>query len=470
MPIEIAGISLSRIHKIATLEVADFVRHRVPGLEGDLVQDMGRGSVRLEIEGIFYGEESSPQLEELREVYKSREAVDFLAEITGEAYFAQVILEQLEVLQRSQEPEQFSYRLVVAEYVEPPEPASPGFSLVDAAILDDALSFADALELPALLDLPEFSNPLEPMSGLVDGAETAIGPVAENQDLFTSPNVFDSLDTDLQNPALDSQLSDQSQAFSGITTASDSLQADAPAEVGQLIQSLDSQQIPSPEIPTVYTDSLTNLNAAVPSDISSLSAPLDSPLQDLSDKVITDISGQLSPMVDGFHAAKELVTLTGIEISVSAPSVASRSLMAGMSGMGPGDEFVSTINGVIAFLENSGTVLSVESFLDAVRAMLREMPRELLQLPKVPYIDELTQVLDTAQSWRNATGPEIADQLEKTLLLGSTYVRKQLDELFSLSASPLLPFSAATASFGIGSSIEFLPARDACADRSHSDQ
>src|SRR5215471_3395507 len=122
MPVEVGGIKLYRVHKIVTLEQGAFVYHRIPGLEGNVVQALGRDSVRLQIEGIFYGPEAQDGLEGLREVYKAREPVDFLAEVIGQAYFGQVILERFEVSQLAGEPDQFSYRLVVTEYVKPPEP------------------------------------------------------------------------------------------------------------------------------------------------------------------------------------------------------------------------------------------------------------------------------------------------------------------------------------------------------------
>lgn len=172
MPIEIGGINLSRIHKITTLEQADFASHRVPGLEGNIVQNMGRNSVRLRIEGIHYGSEAKENLEALREIYKARQEIDFLADIVGEAYFSEVIIETFEVSQQAHEPDQYSFVLTVAEYVPPPEPLSdfgldvPG---VDELIALEALDFMDLVQLPDLLgSVPEISDPTIPLSGLID--------------------------------------------------------------------------------------------------------------------------------------------------------------------------------------------------------------------------------------------------------------------------------------------------------------
>lgn len=186
MPIEIAGITLKRIHRINTLEKARFVRHAVPGLEGDLVQNLGRNSVFLRIEGIFYGSNAQDDLETLRDAYKAREPVDFLADVVGHAYFSQVVLSQFEVVQRAEEPEQFSYALSIVEYVPPPEPES-GFGLdvpgMDVAIGLEALDFMDVLQLPELLSIPEIKDPIQPLSGLIDSVQTAMEAL-NGQDLI----------------------------------------------------------------------------------------------------------------------------------------------------------------------------------------------------------------------------------------------------------------------------------------------
>ena len=183
MPIELAGIQLNRIHKIKTLEQAAFVYHRIPGLEGNIVQNLGRDSVRLQIEGIFYGPTAADDLESLRELHKKREPVDLLAEIVGQAYFGQVTLEHLNVRQLAEDPDQFSYTLIIVEYVPPPEPAAaPDFLSVDADILDQAQSFMDIATLPDLIgSIPEVTDPITPLSGALEDvkqAMTALDPIS----------------------------------------------------------------------------------------------------------------------------------------------------------------------------------------------------------------------------------------------------------------------------------------------------
>lgn len=182
MPVEIAGITLHRIHRITTLEKADFVSHRVPGLEGNLVQNMGRNSVILQIEGIFFGSSAQDDLGTLRDAYKAREPVDFLADIVGQAYFSQVVLSRFEVFQRAEEPDQYSFSMAVFEYVPPPEPES-GFGLdvpgLDAAIGLEALDFMDMIQLPDLISLPEIQDPAPLLEPLKSGVTGLLSPMKD---------------------------------------------------------------------------------------------------------------------------------------------------------------------------------------------------------------------------------------------------------------------------------------------------
>jgi len=177
MPVDLAGIQLKRIHKIATQEQAAFVYHRIPGLEGAVAQDLGRASVRLQIEGIFYGAEAVADMEELRKVYQQRRPVDFLADIVGRAYFGQVILDSFEVFQLARDPDQFSYTLTLVEYVAPPQPTTATAS-VDAAIQADAQAFMDVATLPDALQtgsIPEITDPTTPLTGAVSQMQAVTG-------------------------------------------------------------------------------------------------------------------------------------------------------------------------------------------------------------------------------------------------------------------------------------------------------
>lgn len=196
MAVELGGLTLTALTEIRVNERAAFVRHAVPGMDGDLSQNVGRPSVEIELSGVFHGTEAGDNLGQLRDLYLLREPVDFFAAATGEGYFAQVLISHLEVSERSGELDQLSYRCRLHEYVEPPEPvAAAGFPSLDTSLLDEAAGFLDDVQnaieqvsqlVELLGNLPSFADPTTRL-GALPSAFTNLaggmqGPLAETRD------------------------------------------------------------------------------------------------------------------------------------------------------------------------------------------------------------------------------------------------------------------------------------------------
>lgn len=176
MAIEIAGIQLKRVHHIETLEQQQFIYHQVPGLQGNRTQTLGRNSVRLRLWGIFYGAKAQDDLEALRQVYIQQNPADFLANIVGQAYFSQVVLERFEVTESAHDPEQFSYALTLAEYV-PPQTTTTSTAPIQVGIQADAASFmvnATLPNAPQLGGIPDISNPFTPLGDALTPVQDAL--------------------------------------------------------------------------------------------------------------------------------------------------------------------------------------------------------------------------------------------------------------------------------------------------------
>lgn len=178
MAVELGGINLTLLTEIAVREQARIVHHAVPGLDGDLAQTLGRPSVVVALQGIFYGETAAEDLQTLRDAHLAHQPVDFFTEAIGEGYFTQVLIAKLDVKQRSNFPDQFDFSCEVIEYVEPPEPAitSP-LSDLDGGLLDEAAGFMDDVQnaieqVSQLTDLlgniPDFGNPTEKLTQMLD--------------------------------------------------------------------------------------------------------------------------------------------------------------------------------------------------------------------------------------------------------------------------------------------------------------
>jgi hypothetical protein len=188
MALELAGVVLDKLVSIDTTETARFVRHAVPGLNGDYVQDLGRPGVRIRIRGIFYGDDASDRLKALRGHLLDRSPVDFLCELTGQGYFSQVVVDDLEVAQRAGYLDEFDFICVVTEYVPPPPPpaASPLADL-DAGIVGEAASLMDNAQnalaqvsgLTGLLSgAANFGNPTTRLPSMLNSFTGAAGGAA----------------------------------------------------------------------------------------------------------------------------------------------------------------------------------------------------------------------------------------------------------------------------------------------------
>lgn len=163
MALEIAGVVLDKLLAIDVQEGARFVRHAVPGLDGEIAQALGRPSVRIQLRGICYGATAADDLQTLRGHLLGREPVDFLCEVTGQGYFSQVLVDALQVAQRAGRPDEFDFVCAVTEYVPPPPPpAADPFGAIDTSLIDEATGLVD--------DMQAALGALDELAGLLGAA------------------------------------------------------------------------------------------------------------------------------------------------------------------------------------------------------------------------------------------------------------------------------------------------------------
>ncbi|HWS11985.1 MAG TPA: hypothetical protein VN279_04250 [Rhodocyclaceae bacterium] len=168
-----------RIEGIASRESRRLAVVPVPGLSGDLHQDLGRDALEVELYGSLSGDQARDEfLKELRTQFLAGEPVDFVADIVGESELEQVLITSFELEESAGRPEEFRYRMVLREYTEPPEP--PGlaedFGLdVDADLGLDVDLGLDLLDLPGMLaDVPQIGDLLTPVKTAADELKTAL--------------------------------------------------------------------------------------------------------------------------------------------------------------------------------------------------------------------------------------------------------------------------------------------------------
>ena len=171
---------IPRIESIRALEHRTFVEFPVPGRVGSLFQDLNTAPTRLAIAGSLYGDEVRDQfLEDLRGKFQAGEPVTFVADITTATEIQYVIIEELQFAESGRQPDQIDYLILISESPPPPPPPDP-LGGIDTSLLDEAGNFLDSVTgaldvLDGLLDLPELSDPTEPLMSTLDGVTSALG-------------------------------------------------------------------------------------------------------------------------------------------------------------------------------------------------------------------------------------------------------------------------------------------------------
>jgi hypothetical protein len=183
----IASWEVPRIESIVTTEMRRLAVLPVPGLSGDLHQNLGRGALAVQISGSLFGDEARDEfLKELREKFLAGEPVDFIADIVNESELERVLIVSLSLDEQSNNADTFRYLIALREYTEPPEPVGPAtdFGLdVDADLgLDVALGL-DLLDLPSLLvgvpKVGDLLSPLKPAAAKLKSEVSTAGAVLE---------------------------------------------------------------------------------------------------------------------------------------------------------------------------------------------------------------------------------------------------------------------------------------------------
>jgi len=136
-------LELLQVQEITTLDRRAVAEHKPPGLDGSVLQNLGRRPTRLTLWGVATGPEALKFIEQLNDKYRAGQPLAFTADIVADAEIEKMIIDDLQTQDLAGKPERFAYALTLREHIEPVEPESaPG---LDADILGDALGQLDNL-------------------------------------------------------------------------------------------------------------------------------------------------------------------------------------------------------------------------------------------------------------------------------------------------------------------------------------
>lgn len=151
-------LELTYVQEIATIERRVLAEHKPPGMEGSLLQNMGRRPTRLTLWGVAAGDDAQAFLDKLQAKFTDGKPVSFTADIVADANIEQMVIDNLKVQELAGKPQRYAYILTLREFIKPVEPADT--SGLDSDILDDAQNLMDDM-VPALNVGLDFATGLE---------------------------------------------------------------------------------------------------------------------------------------------------------------------------------------------------------------------------------------------------------------------------------------------------------------------
>lgn len=171
-------LELPQVQEITTYDRRMLAEHKPPGMDGSLLQNLGRRPAHLTLWGVKTGSDALEFVETLEEKYRAGAAVPFVADIIAEADIQQMIIDDLQWQELAGKPDRYSYVLTLREYIEPAEPEDTSF--LENNILDDADDLFDNLldgldlGLDFATGLERFIEPLTDILGRLQNFRQAI--------------------------------------------------------------------------------------------------------------------------------------------------------------------------------------------------------------------------------------------------------------------------------------------------------
>ncbi|QTE31451.1 OmpA family protein [Pengzhenrongella sicca] len=114
----LGDLELEQVQLVESDEDQVVVRHPVPALEGDFLQDLGRRGARLSVTGVLTAAETSEHLADLRAQFHAGDPVPFVSDISSAMLVDRVLIERMDVRELAGRPSMFEYHLTLRELTE----------------------------------------------------------------------------------------------------------------------------------------------------------------------------------------------------------------------------------------------------------------------------------------------------------------------------------------------------------------
>lgn len=136
-------LELPQVQEIDLLERRDLAEHRAPGMDGSLLQNLGRHPACLALWGVASGPDARQLTEELDGKFRAGEPVTFIADITEDSEIESMVIDDLRFQELAGKPQRFAFAVTLREHVEPAEPTAA--TPIDGDLLDEAGDLVEGL-------------------------------------------------------------------------------------------------------------------------------------------------------------------------------------------------------------------------------------------------------------------------------------------------------------------------------------
>lgn len=162
----LGGLELPQVQEAALAERRELAEHRAPGMDGSLLQDLGREPARFTVWGVAAGPDAARFLDDLEAKFREGARMAFTADVDSGARVEHVSIAGLRVEEVAGKPGRWMYALTLAEHQVPTEPEPT--TAVEDAVKGEAV--ARIGDLAAAIDLvPVLATGLEPFVGVLEG-------------------------------------------------------------------------------------------------------------------------------------------------------------------------------------------------------------------------------------------------------------------------------------------------------------
>lgn len=130
-------LELPLVQEISTFDRRMLAEHKPPGMDGSVIQNLGRRPSCVLLWGVTTGEESRTILDQLDRMFKAGQPVPFTSDIVTDANIQNVLIDNLRFQELAGKPDRFAYVLTLRQHQVPVEPEDVSF--IDTSLLEDAI-------------------------------------------------------------------------------------------------------------------------------------------------------------------------------------------------------------------------------------------------------------------------------------------------------------------------------------------